>query len=152
LLFLDEIQTVPELFSKLRWFKEDMPSLAVIAAGSLLELEMGTYAYSMPVGRVTYLYLEPLSFCEFVLASGDVALYERLASVDLKTEFPLALHEKCLNLYRDYCLIGGMPEVVREWIDGQDLEACIKFVLPYCTPPVMAFPWEPNPTRNFSKR
>jgi predicted AAA+ superfamily ATPase len=126
LLFLDEIQAVPELFSKLRWFKEDMPSLPVIAAGSLLELEMGTYAYSMPVGRVTYLCLEPLSFFEFVLASGNTALYERLASFDLNTEFPLALHEKCLNLYRDYCLVGGMPEVVREWIDRQDLEACIK--------------------------
>ena len=52
LLFLDEIQVAPELFSKLRWFQEEMPGLPVIAAGSLLEFALRDYPYSMPVGRI----------------------------------------------------------------------------------------------------
>ena len=67
LLFLDEIQAAPELFSKLRWFGEDMPDLPVIAAGSLLEFLLNKYQYSMPVGRLTYFYLEPMSFFEFLM-------------------------------------------------------------------------------------
>ncbi len=126
LLFLDEIQAAPELFSKLRWFKEDMPTLPVIAAGSLLEFAMKKYQYSMPVGRITYFYLEQMSFFEFVKASGNEALYAKLSSFQLKKGMPLSLHEKCLNLYHDYCLVGGMPEVVQEWMNNQNLETCMK--------------------------
>ena len=61
LLLMDEIQAAPELFSKLRWFKEEMPELPVIAAGSLLDFALKKYQYSMPVGRITYFFLEPLS-------------------------------------------------------------------------------------------
>jgi predicted AAA+ superfamily ATPase len=56
-LFLDEIQAAPELFSKLRWFKEDLPELPVIAAGSLLEFAFNQSLYSVPVGRITFYYL-----------------------------------------------------------------------------------------------
>ena len=59
ILFIDEIQESPELFSKLRWFAEDMPELPVIAAGSLLEFVLGKSQLSMPVGRISYMYLEP---------------------------------------------------------------------------------------------
>src|SRR3989338_8066372 len=62
ILFLDEVQAVPELISKLRWFGEDLAQLPVIAAGSLLEFTLANYAYSMPVGRIEYLHLEPFSF------------------------------------------------------------------------------------------
>lgn len=69
LLFLDEIQAVPELFAKLRWFAEDLPELAVIAAGSLLDFIFDANSFSMPVGRITYMHMEPMSFEEFLLAS-----------------------------------------------------------------------------------
>ncbi len=126
LLFLDEIQAASELFGKLRWFKEDMPDLPVIAAGSLLDFALSKYQYSMPVGRITYFYLEPMSFFEFVQVSGHDALFRKLSSFSLASGMPQSLHEKCLKLYQAYCLTGGMPEVVQEWISTEDLDACMK--------------------------
>jgi uncharacterized protein len=125
LLFLDEIQAAPELFAKLRWFKEEMPLFPVIAAGSLLEFALNKFGYSMPVGRVAYFYLEQMSFFEFVRASGNEALHRKLTSFRLQEKMPLSLHEKCLNLYKDYCLVGGMPEVVAEWVNNQSLKTCM---------------------------
>ncbi len=126
LLFLDEIQAAPELLAKLRWFKEDQPALPVIAAGSLLELAMNKPVFSMPVGRVTYLYLEPMSFFEFIKATGNESLYEICSSFDIQKPIPSSLHEKCLQLYQDYCQVGGMPEVVQAWVEHQDLKICLK--------------------------
>jgi uncharacterized protein len=125
-LFLDEIQAAPELFSKLRWFKEDLPELPVIAAGSLLEIALSKSKYSMPVGRITYFYLEPMSFFEFTLALGNEALYEKMLSSIPGKGMPETLHSKCLNLYQLYCLIGGMPESVQTWLDSQEPQACLK--------------------------
>lgn len=129
-LFLDEIQATPELFSKLRWFREDMPQLPVIAAGSLLEFALNKSRYSMPVGRITYFYLEPMSFFEFALASGNEALYQKMISSGPEKTMPQTLHAKCMDLYQQYCLIGGMPETVQTWLDtsldGKDMQACIK--------------------------
>jgi len=126
LLFLDEIQATPELFSKLRWFKEDMEQLPVIAAGSLLDFSLNKYQDSMPVGRITYFYLEPMSFFEFILAAGKDTLYKKLLTFNLEKKIPESLHEKCLSLYHDFCLIGGMPEVVREWVSTRNIKSCIK--------------------------
>ncbi|MGB5156469.1 ATP-binding protein [Desulfobacterium sp. N47] len=125
-LFLDEIQAAPELFSKLRWFKEDMPELPVIAAGSLLEFALNKSQYSMPVGRVIYFYLEPMSFFEFVLASGNEVLYQKMLSFVPEKIMPQTLHAGCIDLYQQYCLIGGMPETVQIWLDSKDMRTCIK--------------------------
>lgn len=125
-LFLDEIQAAPELLAKLRWFKEEMPQLAVIAAGSLLEFALNRHQYSMPVGRISYFYLEQLSFFEFVLACGQEALYRKMISVDPAKGLPSTLHDKGLELYRQFCLIGGMPEVVNSWVNGGNPEECLK--------------------------
>ena len=62
LLFLDEIQAAPEVFAALRYFQEEMPELHVIAAGSLLEFVLQEHTFSMPVGRIEYLHLGPMSF------------------------------------------------------------------------------------------
>ena len=126
LLFLDEIQAAPQLFSKLRWFKEEMQPLPVIAAGSLLDFALNKYRYSMPVGRITYFHLDPMSYFEFLLAVGNEALYKKLSSFSLKTKLPDSLHEKCLGLYHDFCLVGGMPEVLKEWVDSNKLKSCLK--------------------------
>lgn len=125
-LFLDEIQAAPELFSKLRWFREDIPELPVIAAGSLLEFALGKANFSMPVGRIAYFYLEPLSFFEFALALGNEPLYEKMISTTPEGPLPHPLHVRCMELYRQYCLIGGMPETVQTWLDGRDIQACLK--------------------------
>lgn len=126
LLFLDEIQAVPHLFSQLRWFKEEMQELPVIAAGSLLDFALNKFNFSMPVGRITYFHLEPMSFFEFVRSTNNEALYQKLSSFDLETKLPVSLHERCLDLYHDYCLVGGMPEVVQEWVNGKNLQSCLK--------------------------
>ena len=126
LLFLDEIQATPALLAKLRWFKEDLPQMPVIAAGSLLEFAMSQVEYSMPVGRISYFYLEPLSFFEFIVACKKEFLYEKLSSFTPQDTLPASIHEKCLDLFAEYCLTGGMPESVTEWIRSNDLKACIK--------------------------
>lgn len=125
LLFLDEIQAAPEVFAALRWFKEEMPGLPVISAGSLLDFVLEKHVFSMPVGRISYLYLEPMSFLEFVQATEGAPLYELLKTAT-PTTIPDALHTRCLGLYRRYCLCGGMPETVQKWIDTKDINECIE--------------------------
>ena len=118
LLFLDEIQVCPESILALRYFKEKMPNLAVIAAGSLLEFTLNDESFRMPVGRVEFLYLYPLSFKEFLLALGEQPLAEWIESFSLSVDnsIPEAIHDKALSLVREYSVIGGMPEVVEHYI------------------------------------
>lgn len=121
LLFLDEIQAAPQLLSKLRWFAEDLPQLAVISAGSLLEFILAEHSFSMPVGRVSYMHLEPLSFDEFLLANDKESLYDYLNQYDLSVELPSAIHEQLTTLFKEYLIIGGMPAVVSNWAAERSL-------------------------------
>lgn len=116
MLFLDEIQVVPELFAKLRWFAEDMPQLPVIAAGSLLDFVLADHTFSMPVGRITYAYLEPLSFEEFLLANNKKGLFDYLGAFKLDAQMPVAIHKQLMALFREYLLVGGMPAIVEKWL------------------------------------
>ncbi len=122
ILFLDEIQAAPQLFSKLRWFAEELPKLPVIAAGSLLEFVLEEHTFSMPVGRISYMHLEPLSFEEFVLANDKVQLYEYLKNYQWKIDTPTLVHEQMMRLFKEYLLIGGMPGVVSNWITENSLK------------------------------
>lgn len=115
ILFIDEIQAAPELFPKLRWFAEDLPQLPVIAAGSLLEFVLNKHEFSMPVGRISYMYLEPLSFEEFLLAQGKHELLTHIKEFTWRNEIPDFLHEKILSLFKEYLIIGGMPAAVSSW-------------------------------------
>ncbi len=122
LLFLDEIQAFPELLAKLRWFYEDMPELPIIAAGSLLEFVLAQHEFSMPVGRIQYLHIEPLSLEEFLSAHGEEKLLEFLASWQWDKTIPMSIHEKLLNYTKEYMLVGGMPEAVFSWQTLRSLE------------------------------
>lgn len=115
ILFLDEIQAAPHLFEKLRWFAEDMPELPVIAAGSLLDFALAKHEFSMPVGRIGYMYLEPLSFEEFLEAIGQKELRLYLQNYDWKVNIPRALHSQLMKLIKEYLVIGGMPAAVSSW-------------------------------------
>ncbi len=121
LLFLDEIQAAPLMFSKLRWFAEDLSELPVIAAGSLLEFLLAEHSFSMPVGRISYMHLEPLSFEEFLLAHGKTMLNHYLLECNLATEIPLAIHEQLMLIFKEYLIVGGLPAVVKSWIKEQSL-------------------------------
>lgn len=118
LLFLDEVQVVPDMLAKLRWFYEILPDLAVIAAGSLLDFVLQNHTFSMPVGRVQFFYLEPLSFCEFLQADSLVMLMQYLKKVTLHDHIPEAIHQSLMQAIDNYCLVGGMPEAVQSWIDA----------------------------------
>ncbi len=115
LLFLDEIQAAPHLLEKLRWFAEDMPKLPVIAAGSLLDFALARHEFSMPVGRIGYMYLEPLSFEEFLDATGQNELRAYLESYDWNLNIPAAIHSQLINQIKDYLIVGGMPAAVLAW-------------------------------------
>src|SRR3989338_2401005 len=121
LLFLDEIQSAPELLAKLRWFAEDLPELPVIAAGSLLEFVLANHTFSMPVGRIGYLHLEPLSFEEFLMAQDKKILCDYLSKYTLKIEIPMPLHEQLMSLFKEYVLVGGLPAAVSSWISDRSL-------------------------------
>lgn len=119
LLFLDELQAAPTVLAKLRWFAEELPRLPVIATGSLLDFALAEPSFSMPVGRITFLHLEPLGFLEFCDAIGEARLAQRVRQLDRGAalrELAGPVHEKLSGLFRDYLLVGGMPAVVETWV------------------------------------
>jgi uncharacterized protein len=122
LLFLDEIQATPHGLAALRYFHEEMPELPVVAAGSLLEFTLAKHHFSMPVGRVEYLFLGPMTLTEFLEAKGEKALLELMEDYAFDQPFPITAHEQLLELLRTFLLIGGMPEVVDSFISTNDLK------------------------------
>lgn len=124
LLFLDEIQDCPKAILALRYFKEEMNNLHIIGAGSLLEFVLNGSEYRMPVGRIQFLYLRPLSFGEYLDASGNNRLRTFLKTVRIKDRIEPAIHEKLISLTKEYCSIGGMPAVVSEYLDTKNLLQC----------------------------
>ncbi len=124
LLFLDEIQECPDAIRALRYFKELMPEQHVIGAGSLLEFVLNEEDFRMPVGRVQYLYLKPLSFQEFLLAKGEEQLLSFLENLSIGDEIPNVVHQKALSSVRQYMILGGMPAVIDEYLKDQDYLAC----------------------------
>ena len=116
LLFLDEIQECPQAIMALRYFYEHMPELHVIGAGSLLEFTLHSSGFRMPVGRVQYLVLRPLSFVEFLAAAGEQALSEELTTLTPVSLLHEVVVDKLLKLLRDYLLVGGMPAVVAAYL------------------------------------
>jgi hypothetical protein len=113
LLFLDEIQAAPEVFASLRYFYEQMPELHVIAAGSLLEFMLEDHTFSMPVGRIEYMHLGPMTFEEFLLAMDKERLLEFIQRFSLAEAIPGTIHHELMMLVKDFCVIGGMPAAVK---------------------------------------
>lgn len=116
LLFLDELQDCPNAIRALRYFKEQLPELHVISAGSLLEFTLNDANFSMPVGRVQSLYLKPLSFKEYLTAVGYQDLREFIEQVDLAKPIDDAIHQILLKQVRQYMSLGGMPSVLQTYI------------------------------------
>jgi uncharacterized protein len=118
LVFIDEIQEVPAALNILRYFFEEEPNIAVIAAGSMLE-SLFDKDISFPVGRVEYKVVRPVSFPEFLGALDETAALEQLQKIP-NDNFS---HEKLMQLFHTYALIGGMPEIVRHYAENKDLAA-----------------------------
>jgi hypothetical protein len=116
LLFIDEIQESPKAITLLRYFFEDIPQLYVISAGSLLEFALHQVK-SFPVGRVSFMYLFPLNFEEFLEASDKQLSLKALHQVPISNTAQSTL----FNLFHTYALIGGMPEVVGKYLENNSL-------------------------------
>jgi len=121
ILFLDEIQATPHAIAALRYFYEDRRDLAVIAAGSLLEFAMARQTFSMPVGRVEYLYMGPMGFQEYLSALGESQLVNEIERFTPSEAFLTGAHERLLMRLRDFMLVGGMPEAVASYVAGGSL-------------------------------
>jgi predicted AAA+ superfamily ATPase len=119
LVFFDEIQAIPEALAALRYFYEDRPELAVIAAGSLVEFTLADHEFSMPVGRIEYLHIQPMSFGEVLRNSGNDWLYEKWAHFKLGDSWPDTIHSQLLEILRQYMVHGGMPAVVLAKLTGK---------------------------------
>lgn len=114
LLFLDEVQDQPKLLSVLRYFYEEHPWLPVIAAGSLLEFALTQESVSIPVGRVEYYFLGPMKFAEFLEALGETLLLDYLDKAP--NSFIEAVHARFVRRYKEFLLVGGMPEAVLAYV------------------------------------
>ena len=124
LLFLDEIQECPNAIMALRYFKEQYGKLAVIGAGSLMEFTLNSPDFRMPVGRVQFMYLEPLSFGEFLSASGNEQLRNFMGEIHLNSAIDDAIHNKLMEMLRVYLIVGGMPAVVKEYLSSKNYLNC----------------------------
>ena len=118
LIFLDEIQAFPKALESLKYFCEDAPEYHIVVAGSLLGITLHS-GISFPVGKVCTMQLYPMDFEEFLMAMGE----QPLLNIMLEHDYELlnSLHEKCKDLLRQYFYVGGMPEVVKSYIDNGQL-------------------------------
>jgi predicted AAA+ superfamily ATPase len=118
LIFFDEIQCCEGAIQSLRYFKEECPELHIIAAGSLLDFALNKLG--IPVGRVQFMQLYPLSFSEYLTAIG----YQGIRDFLLKGENDPVIHHQALEHLKNYMWLGGMPAVIDAWIKDKDPNIC----------------------------
>ena len=118
LLFFDEIQEAPQAILALRYFYEEMPQLHVIAAGSLFDFALEKVG--IPVGRVSSLHMYPLSFLEYLTATGHTESAKAILDNLHHQPFSEPVHQILLNLVGEYFAIGGMPEAIAKWVDEKN--------------------------------
>jgi predicted AAA+ superfamily ATPase len=123
MLFLDEIQSAPKAIPALRYFYEHMAELPVVSASSLLEFILSEHRFSMPVGRIQYLHLDPLTFTEFLEALGERKLKREIDSYEHGKELGPLIHQRLLELLRIYYFVGGMPEAVAVYAQQRKFSA-----------------------------
>ena len=120
LIVLDEVQDIPEAIESLKYFCEDAPKYHIAVAGSLLRISLHKDV-SYPVGKVDEINVYPLNFAEFLLAKGEEEAYNLLKEKDFSTAN--LIHEKYVDLLRQYYYVGGMPEAVKVFIETDGLQA-----------------------------
>ena len=121
LIVFDEIQLCERALTSLKYFCEDAPEYHVIVAGSLLGVAVNRAKFSFPVGKVDMKTLYPMDMEEFLLALGEENLVNQIRqSFDDNTPLPSALHDAAMQYYRQYLVVGGMPECVMQFVQTQD--------------------------------
>lgn len=126
LIFFDEIQANERALTSLKYFCEEAPEYHIIAAGSLLGIAINRKNYSFPVGKVQMINMYPLSFKEFLVAIGrENLIHEIQIHFSNNKTMDKDIHELCLKLYRTYLVVGGMPEVVKTYLEEQKVISTI---------------------------
>lgn len=121
LIVFDEVQLCERALTSLKYFCEEAPEYHVIVAGSLLGVAVNRAKFSFPVGKVDIKTLYPMDMEEFMLALGEDALVAKIRNCfENNTPMPSALHDSAMNLYKQYLLVGGMPECVMQYINTRD--------------------------------
>lgn len=121
LIVFDEVQLCERALTSLKYFCEDAPGYHIIVAGSLLGVAVNRAKFSFPVGKVDMKTLYPMDMEEFMLAMGEEALVEQIKNCfDSDTPLPSALHNAAMQLYRQYLIVGGMPECVMQFAETKD--------------------------------
>lgn len=117
IIFLDEIQVSERAITSLKYFCESEQPYKIVCAGSLLGVKINRFSSSFPVGKVIIKYLFPMDFEEYLIAINETKLLEEIRAHYQKNE-PLltAIHEKALDLYKKYLVLGGMPVMIKEFI------------------------------------
>lgn len=124
LLFLDEVQASPAALKSLWFFREELPGLHVIAAGSLLEFALRSMP-SYGVGRVSSIFMYPMAFNEFLHAMGKEEWARAVADADSGHPLFEALYKEITTLYRTFLMVGGMPASVDAWVQTRDFSQCV---------------------------
>jgi predicted AAA+ superfamily ATPase len=121
LIVFDEVQLCERALTSLKYFCEDAPDYHIIVAGSLLGVAVSRAKFSFPVGKADMKTLYPMDIEEFMLALGEDALVRKIKErFKTDTPMPSALHDAAMRLYRQYLVIGGMPECVKQFAETKD--------------------------------
>lgn len=121
LIVFDEVQLCERALTSLKYFCEDAPEYHIIVAGSLLGVAVNRDKFSFPVGKVDLKTLYPMDIEEFMLALGEDELVEQIKKCfDEDRAMPSALHDAAMGLYRQYLVVGGMPECVLQYVGTKD--------------------------------
>lgn len=124
LIIFDEIQECPDALNSLKYFHEDAKEYHIVCAGSLLGIKLSHTSF--PVGQVEYLNMYPMTFTEFLLAEGSTNLVDYMNSIRSIETIPDILFNQLNEKLKFYFIIGGMPEVVKTWVDTYDIKAVNK--------------------------
>lgn len=123
LIIFDEVQACPEALTSLKYFCEEANEYHVIAMGSLLGVSVHRQQFSFPVGKVTFLNMYPMDFEEFVVANECEYLVEEIKKCYSENKpLPQPFHEQAMELYKKFLYIGGMPEVVEEYLKNKNYD------------------------------
>ena len=121
LIVFDEVQLCERALTSLKYFCEDAPDYHIIVAGNLLGVAVNRTIFSFPVGKVDIKTLYPMDMEEFMLALGEENLVKQIKNCfHMNTPLPSALHDTAMQLYRQYLVVGGMPECVMQFVQTKD--------------------------------
>ncbi|MDO5845194.1 MAG: DUF4143 domain-containing protein, partial [Methanocorpusculum sp.] len=127
-VIFDEIQFCAKALTSLKYFAEEMPNLHIACAGSYLGIHLAKSSGSFPVGKVDFLTLHPMNFEEYMIAEGDEKLLTAVREISPDSSIPEALRFRLENIYKEYLITGGMPEVVSSWTKNHNIEEAEKIL------------------------